>query len=228
MKVRLAYIAFLLFLITAQFNAPTFSPKAFALDFSGEVYAKAEVRDAYFCLEPNTQSAVFAIPYTYCVQVLSENGDWYKVKYAEDDGVFRALYGYCLKSKLTLLSKKPAITYLNKTVAVKYSINIPSTSLPVLNEITLNAAYYGSYYQGPTAYSYVYCEGSFGYISGANDDYPLNLNETPTPSENATSTEQPNVKLIVGVCIGVLVAAALLLLFFGNRKKPFNLPFEKF
>lgn len=225
MKLLSAFIAILIILINglsgAMLSPPLFGNSVFAEEFSGVVYAKAEVRDAYVCSEPSSEFAMFAIPYTYCAQVLSESGDWYRVKYAEDNGIYRAVYGYCLKSSLTLLSEIPQTTYLHKTVTVKYTADTPSTSLPVLGEITVTAAYYGTYYQGPAAYSYVLCDGSFGYISGANDDYPLNTS-TDKPPSTETPKADANVQLIVAVCLGVLASAALLLLFFGNRKKPFT------
>lgn len=226
MKLLSAFVALLITLINVLGATMLSFPSdntAYAEEFSGLIYAKAEVKDAYVCTEPSIEYAVFAIPYTYCVQILSESGDWYRVKYAEDTGIYRAIYGYCLKSCLTLLSEVPKTTYLYKTITVTYTADAPSTSLPILGEITISAAYYGIYYQGPAAYSYVLYDGSFGYISGANDDYPLNVSTEQPPSNSGNETESPiNVQLIVGVGLTVLAAAALLMLFFGNRKKPFT------
>ena len=187
-------------------------------------YGKAESKTVYVCSKPDDAFAMFTVPHTYCVEILGEEGDWYRVKYAEDYGIYRAVYGYCQKGQLTVLYERPQTVYLYKPITVTYSTNLPSTNLPVLGEITVTAAYYGAFYQGPAAYSYVLCEGTFGYIQGANDDYPLiyDTPDTPAEEENTNKNEQYDLGLIVGVFLVIFAAVALLLLFFGNRKKPFT------
>ncbi|MBE7088382.1 MAG: hypothetical protein E7370_02505 [Clostridiales bacterium] len=187
-------------------------------------YGKAESKNVYLCSKPDEAFAMFTIPYTYCVEILGEEGDWYRVKYAEDSGIYRAVYGYCQKGQLTLLYERPQTVYLYKPITVTYSANLPSTNLPVLGEITVTAAYYGAFYQGPAAYSYVLCEGTYGYIVGANDDYPLiyDTPDTPAQGETPKQEEQYDIGLLVGVFLVIFSVVALLLLFFGNRKKTFT------
>ena len=81
----------------------------------------------------------------------------------------------------------------------------------------MQAAFYGSYYSGAAGYSYVLCQGSFGYIAGANDDYPL-IETTPLPDEEIPDTSGGSGTIIAAVVIGILVAAALALALLSGRK----------
>ncbi len=183
-------------------------------------YARAQIRNAYFCSDKNLSAALFSVPYTYCVLVLAEEGDWYYVKYAEDVGAYRAIYGYCLRSDLTPLRTKPDVTYLYKEIRITYSVGGNFGSLPSLNELTVTAAYYGAFFSGPSAYSYVFCQGTFGYVEGANDDYELAETDN---SVDGASNEQPktqlNGKLIAGIALfGLAAISILILLMTGNKK----------
>ena len=118
-------------------------------------YARADAKDIYFCERKDLGYALFIIPYTYCVEILSVDGDWYYVKYAEDGNLYRALYGYCKSQNLTIVDEPPANKYLNMPVTVTFKTDTPVGSLPVLNALNVTAAFYGTYYAGATAYSYV-------------------------------------------------------------------------
>lgn len=187
-------------------------------------YARAAVRDAYFFSEKSYSTSLFAVPYTYCVEVLRDDGDWYYCRYATDTGVYKTLYGYCRKSDFTLETTAPEVTYLYKTVTVNYSATGGNSTLPVLNQLAMEAAYYGTYYSGATVYSYVYCQGSFGYIEGANDDYPLNLPKEETPSDGAVDPAENgagggwSTGLIAAAVISALAAAVIVILYFATRK----------
>lgn len=183
-------------------------------------YARATSREAYFCTSADLATGIFAVPYTYCVEILSEEGDWYRVKYAEDYGIYRAVYGYVQKSDFEVLSEAPQTVYLYKSVSVTFSQDAPAGNLPVIDDITVTAAFYGSYYSGAAGYSYVLCDDSFGYIVGANEDYPLIL-----PEDDAADTEddaQPNnsVTVVAAVVIGALALLALALLVLSGKKRP--------
>ncbi len=204
----------------------TFAPQTVARAETAPFYARAEIRSAYFCSSMSLTSALFAIPYTYCVQVVSEEGDWYYVKYAEDFGAYRALYGYCLKSTLTRTATVPSTVYLYKEIKVTYTADVGDSSLPVLGEITVTAAFYGTFYSGPTAYSYVLCQGTYGYVEGANDDYELldyeNQDASPPSDQPAPEQESPvNGKAIAGIALAVLAAVSILLLLVTGKKKRF-------
>lgn len=183
-------------------------------------YARATSREAYFCTSADLATGIFAVPYTYCVEILSEEGDWYRVKYAEDYGIYRAVYGYVQKSDFEVLSEAPQTVFLYKSVSVTFSQDAPAGNLPVIDDITVTAAFYGSYYSGAAGYSYVLCDDSFGYIVGANEDYPLIL-----PEDDAADTEddaQPNnsVTVVAAVVIGALALLALALLVLSGKKRP--------
>ncbi len=186
-------------------------------------YARADAKDIYFCESKDLNTARFTIPYTYCVQILSVEGEWYKVKYAEDYSLYKALYGYCLSKNLTPIDEPPENIYLNMPVTVTFRTDVPEGSLPVLNELNVTAAFYGTYYSGATAYSYVRYEGQFGYIYGANDDYPLNSIPTPTPPpEQNTPTDSSTTKLITILAVTGVAVAALIILYVTGRKRYFK------
>jgi hypothetical protein len=187
-------------------------------------YACTQAYDVYFCQSRSTSSALFTIPYSYCVEVLGEENGWYTVKYAEDYGIYRALYGYCSTASLTILSQKPEVVWLYKEVTVTFSADSPQGSLPVLDNITASAAFYGTYYAGPTPYAYVLCGSSFGYVAGTDITYPINQStqESPEPDDeeptDTTSTTEQSPSIGAVICICLFAAAILVLLFFLTRK----------
>lgn len=187
-------------------------------------YARADARDIYFCTDKDLKYRLFTIPYTYCVEILSTDGEWYFVKYAEDAAPYQARYGYCLSENLTPVETPPENIYLNMPVTVTYRTDTPASSLPVLNELNVVAAFYGTYYVDAAAYSYVLYEGTFGYIYGANDNYPLN--EIPVeepPVEEPTNTGgSSNAKLITVLALAGIAAAVLVVLYFTSRKRYFK------
>lgn len=229
MKIKL----FLCLIVTAVilcFSAPVYahadsvnnSPSA-----AVKRYARADAKDIYFCKEKDLNTALFTIPYTYCVQVLSSDGEWNYVKYAEDSGLYKALYGYCLSEGLTAVDKPPENIYLNMPVTVTYKTETIGGSLPVLGELNVTAAYYGAYYSGASAYSYVLYENSFGYVHGANDDYPLNEIPDNKPADEPTAAPEksnPNTKVIVGVVIAAFAVLALAVLYITGRKTRYVRP----
>lgn len=185
-------------------------------------YARADAKDIYFCEKKDLNYALFTIPYTYCVEILSVDGDWYYVKYADDGGLYRALYGYCKSENLTPVDEPPQNIYLNMPVTVTFKADTPVGSLPVLNELNVTAAFYGTYFAGATAYSYVLYDGTFGYIYGANDNYPLNEFPKQEQPEQPKTEGGTNVKLITGLALAALAAAALIILYLTGRKKYFR------
>lgn len=187
-------------------------------------YARADARDVYFCTDKDLKYRLFTIPYTYCVEILSTDGEWYFVKYAEDAAPYQARYGYCRSENLTPVDTPPENIYLNMPVTVTYRADTPASSLPVLNELNVTAAFYGTYYLDAAAYSYVLYEGTFGYVYGANDNYPLN--EIPSeepPVEEPTPTDgKSHAKLITVIALTGIAAAVLIGLYFISRKRYFK------
>lgn len=182
------------------------------------VYARALSRGAYFCTLPDLATSTFAVPYTYCVEVLSDDGEWFRVKYAEDYGIYRAVYGYVQKRDFELVSERPQTVYLYKPISVTFSQDAPSGNLPVIGDITVTAAFYGSYYSGAAGYSYVLCEDSFGYIVGANEDYPLILPENTDTDNPAKQPASNGGKIAAGVILGVLALAAVAVAMLSGKK----------
>lgn len=194
---------------------------AWASADTSQTYARAKVRDAYFFTDRDLTTSIFTVPYTYCIEVLRDEGEWYYASYATNNGIYKELKGYCRKQDFDIVEQKPEVTYLYKTVSVTYKSGDGASSLPVLNEITVEAAFYGNFYSGATAYSYVYAQGSFGYIKGSIDDYPLNIaEEPPQTSENESGgSGKVNFGLIAALVICALAALALIMLYYTSKKK---------
>lgn len=206
-------------------TAATSSPRvtdaraATSTDAGEKRYARADCRDAYFCAEPSKESGLFAIPYTYCVELLGDEGEWYRVRYAEDSGIYKAISGYCLKEKLTPLDTAPQNPFLVYPVGIRYQAVSPAAgSLPALSEITVTAAYYGAFESGLATYSYVLYGGAFGYVAGGNEDYPLN--EIPQKAQSEEPPSDLTAKITVGVVVSLLALAAVFFLFFSGKKRP--------
>ena len=186
-------------------------------------YARADDENVYFCKSNDLSSALFRIPYSYCVEIISTEGEWYYVKYAENVEPYEALYGYCLKGHLTPVEVPPENIYLNLPVKVTYRPDTAVGSLPTLGAQDVIAAFYGSYKSGATNYSYVGYKGQFGYIDvdiGIND-YPHN--EIPNePEEISKGGSRSNAKVITMVVLAGLAAATLIVLYFASRKRTFK------
>ncbi len=212
---RLAII--LLCIFTALAAA---TPAGFAHADSTPTYARANKRGAYFFQEKSDVTSLFIVPYTYCVEVISDEGEWYRVKYGENNGLYQSKAGFCRKEDFDILPERPTVTFLYKTVPVTYKSDLSTSTLPVLGDIKMDAAYYGTFYAGATAYSYVLCNGEFGYVLGANDDYPLIEDE----AKDAAVTDvdkggEVNSNLVTALVLCALAAAALVLLFVSLRKR---------
>lgn len=212
LKTALCIISALIFSLP-----PTVSASA-AQD--GRTYAQIQTDSVYFCSEMNLDTALFALPYTYCVRILADHGEWYLIEYAEDDGFYESLTGYCLKEGLAVVDTPPENLYLNYPVLAVLQAGVPNDgSLPGL-EIAVTVAYYGILYHKAKAYSYVRYEGAFRYIPGAFDDYPLNdLPSQPTFTENPATFDEGNSRLITAVIICAIAASALVIAFLSGKKR---------
>ena len=179
-------------------------------------YARANHDEAYFYSED--KKSLFAVPKNYYVEVLDEEGEWYKVQYAEDAGLYKTLKGYCKKLDFTLETSVSDKIYLNKTITVTYNAPENNSSLPTLDNLKYEAAYYGYYKHGGEDYSYVYCQGSFGYILGKFEDYEPN-----TPAfANSGGTESGGAGLnfasIAFIVIASLAIVVILIIYFTTKK----------
>lgn len=184
------------------------------------IYAYVDLgSEVYFFSEKSDKSALFMIPQTYCVEILGKEDDWYYVKYAEDEGAYRAVYGYCRQSEVIIAEQPLENLYLNMTVAVVYTTDEANALLPGLENLQISAAYYGAYTIGVTACSYVYCNDGFGYIPKVVESYPLN--ELPAKPTIAPAEENgSNATLITALVITGVAASAIAVLYFTGKKNP--------
>ncbi len=203
--------------------APTAVPAFAEESAQGAAYAYADLDSrTYIYSEKDLSKKLFIIPQTYCVEILAEENGWLRVKYAEDSGVYRAVYGWCRESELVKTDAPLKNPFLNRTVTVIFHTEPPSVYLPSLADIEMTAAYYGAYEVGESTYSYVLCGNNFGYIDWQIGDYEFN--ELPAaPTLAPTESGGTDTKVIVAVAI-VLGAALVVgaLYFITKKQKPFN------
>ncbi len=193
--------------------------------FAADTYnlAKPVGKESYFFREKDVSSALFAVPYTYCVKVIRNEGEWLYVSYAEDEGMYKKLYGYCKSAEFEFVTSPPQNAYLNKTVIVKYTAGITGGSFDPPSDIEVEAAYYGVYRHGADFFSYVLCRGAFCYVAGANDDYPLNVYEEPDVSGGETKSDgeesgTTTTGLVIFIIILAVALVAVAILAFTSKK----------
>lgn len=199
------------------------------------ITASAEIAGGYgyvdygaevaFCSEKSESSLLFLIPETYCVKVQYEDGGWLRVSYGEDIDPYRMLEGFVKPDGLIFSDEAPEHSYLHLTFKVVYSAATDSGYLPGLDDIELDAAYYGAYPVGTQSYSYVRCNGKFGYVSKSIGSVPKNpLPSKPTSAEPAggTADGSSNSTVIVAVVLVGVAAATVLVLYFASRKPKDN------
>ncbi len=216
MKVYKAVIFLVLAILIslARTAVPVFAEES----TQGADYAYTDLNSRVYLYSAKDESKkMFIIPQTYCVEILAEEDGWYRVKYAEDSGIYRAVYGWCREGEVTRTKTPLKKLYLQRTVTVIYHTDSPSSFLPSLGDIELTAAYYGAYEAGGDIYSYVLCGDKFGYIDWQIGDYEFNeLPSAPTftPSEN----NGPDTKLIVALVIVLVATISVGALYFATRK----------
>ncbi len=209
--------ALLFALITLISVIPCFTRTTASADVKLYAYAE-EAGKTYFCADKKLETALFAIPETYCAEIIGEEGEWYKVTYARDEGSYRALRGFVLKNSVLVSETAPHNTYLNMTITVVYRTDSATGSLPALGEIEVSAAYYGEYKAGQTAYSYVYCSESFGYVPQTVTDFPLNELPKKTPVTVPEETDGA-ARLITALAVTAAAAAAVIIIFVTGKNK---------
>lgn len=195
----------------AQTNAPEAARYAYA-DTDSEVY--------FYSLENKT--ALFVIPQTYCVQILGREGEWLRVRYAEDEGLFVHIDGYCRAESLKECDEPLENLYLKRTVTITYAPSeTPPAPLSPPKVMEFAAAYYGSFKVGDVDCMYVYVDGNFCYVTGTIGYYEKNeLPEDLTPAF-ATDGEGVNAALICALVLTFVAAAAIVIIYFtGKRKTP--------
>lgn len=209
-----ALIAALSILICLSFAAP--------LPARGEAafrYAYAKERDkVYFYGDKKASSALFAIPETYCVEILKDEGEWCYCRYAKDEGAYKAQFGYCLKSDLTFIEEPLENEYLNYTLEVEFCAEQGNSQIDPF-KVRLTVAFYGNGTMNSAGMSCVGYGGGLGYVPDTVNDYPLNDVPQPTVSTDVTEPENSvNVTLIVAAVITVIAVVAVAVLYFAGKR----------
>ncbi|MGN0823860.1 MAG: hypothetical protein ACI4MB_02185 [Candidatus Coproplasma sp.] len=214
----------LAFLITLAPTKAALTPTKAAFADANLSLARPVDRECYFFSEKDLSTALFAVPYTYCIQVIRNDGEWLYASYAADEGGYKKLYGYCQSDRFEAVPSAPKCEYLNKVVNVTFSANGGQGSFNPPSDLQIEALYYGGYRHGANFYSYVLCRGAFCYIEGANDDYPLNEYEEQTnSSDTGEDKKSENGANTTGLIIFIVILAVSLVavgaLAFSSKKK---------
>ena len=198
------------------------SPTKAAFAQTGTI-ARPVDRECYFFSEKDLSSALFAVPYTYTVQIIRDDGEWLYVSYAADEGVYKKVYGYCKSDQFEIVPSIPKYLYLNKLVTVTYTAGSGQGSFNPPSDLQVEAAYYGGYRHGANFYSYVLCRGSFCYIEGDNSDYPLNEYQEQTPDTGTEDDKKNSDTSSTGLIIFIVILAVALVavggLAFTSKRK---------
>lgn len=201
----------------------TFAPTRAAFAETYSYLARPIGRECYFFSDKDLSTALFAVPYTYTVQVIRDDGEWLYASYAADEGGYKKLYGYCRSNEFEAVPSTPKQLYLNKTVLVTYTAGGGQGSFNPPSDLQVEAAYYGVYRHGANFYSYVLCRGSFCYIEGDNGDYPLNEYEEQTTNPDAGEGEKNSGSGTTGLIIFIVILAVALVavggLAFTSKRK---------
>lgn len=167
-------------------------------------------RECYFFSEKDLSTALFAVPYTYTVQIIRDDGEWLYASYAADEGGYKKIYGFCKSDQFEKVPSIPKNLYLNKTVVVTYTADVGQGSFNPPSDLQVEAAYYGGYRHGANFYSYVLCRGSFCYIEGDNSDYPLNEYEEQTTGDQTEGGTKKDNSSPTGLIIFVVILVVAL------------------
>lgn len=195
-------------------------------EMSPDAYAYIANDDTYLYATKNEKSGLFVIPQTYYVKLLSKDEQFCKVEYLTDSANTQKLTGYCKTSELTFVDYTPQTPYFYYTFDLTYYINADEKDSPLLDQITVVCAYYGSYKIGTTTYCYVLRENDFGYVplpenfvftkNPEHETYVQTQTSTDdttnTPSDTTTEEVNPaQIAIIVLLCLLIPILAALIL-----------------
>lgn len=183
----------------------------------GVKYAMALTDNVYFYDEMESNTELFALPCTYCVQIKWEYEEWYRVVYAKDDGLYDEIEGYCKKENLMVLREPPENSYLSYPVDVVLNSG-EDKKLPGL-QLTVTAAFYGNFRRAGTPYICLRYNGEFGYIEGEINDYIRNdIPSAPTFSDGVSAdTDAPSTFVPVLVIVALAAAAVIVLIVTGRK-----------
>ena len=182
-------------------------------------YAYAAERDkVYFYEEKKTSSALFAIPETYCVEILKDEGDWCRCRYAKDEGAYKAQYGYCLKSELTFIEEPFENEYLNYTFKVNFCAEEGVSPIGPF-KVELTVAFYGNGDVNGQGMAYVGYGDKYGFVPQTKNDYAINYIPEPTFSPDVTKPENSlNATFITAAVITAVAVIAVIVLYFAGKR----------
>ena len=205
-------ISFLCILLMLAFlPAPVKSANA-----QEERYAAAGAYDVTFYQGPDESTALFLIPFSYYVKVLSEGGTYCAVEYLYDSPPFKKVSGYCKKDALTFVGFVPKRPYLLREITVDYVL--PSEGAfgsGDFSTVKQTFVYYGMRYRSDGMYYYVCKDGAFGYIAATEEPtFELNTDYLPDPVDKTEPTAKEgggglSAVQIVVICIACVAAVAI-------------------
>lgn len=225
MKKIFLFIALIVFLSAA---APFSHPLSASAEDAPQ-YAVADARNVWFYAEPDEESGLFILPYTYYVLVLAEGTAFCAVRYLDDAAPYKSVTGYCKTEELTFVDFIPERPWLRKQITATYSL--AGTAGVALGNGSFNTVektflYYGTSYSGTARFYYVLCDGVFDYIPAAEEiAYDLNVDYLTVPAappaeEPSEERSSPSALQIAVVCITVAAVCAVAAFVLRGKKAP--------
>lgn len=241
MKIKKIFFLLSLFLLPLS---ALFSPMR-AASAESEVYACVTGENTGFYSSKGS-SLLFILPQSYYVRVLAKGEEYSYVKYLDDYGGYKSVYGYCKTDELLFVDYVPLRPYLYHSFEAVYSLvgSDETSSDTGLSTITYTCRYYGYVNKDSSMLAYVYVNGSFGYIPLSlpvtyerNTDYLSSIappeEEVPSGESQADKSELPSAEqtspgnsgtviMIICLCLGIILVGGVIAVTLKNdRKKRF-------
>lgn len=200
-----------------------------------EPYAYVPDGDVWFYAGETESSAVFLLPKTYYVRILSTGEQFCRVEYLTDDGLYRKVTGYCKTGDIIPVDYIPARPYLRKEITLSYSLPTAGGTGTGLGgsfaSVEKTFVYYGQRYDGAKLYYYVLSDGTFDYIPAdgelafeLNTDYLDYIASQETSGGSGELVNDPdagmNAAVIVVICVACAAAVAVAVFVVKGKKAP--------
>ncbi|MGN1076956.1 MAG: hypothetical protein ACI4ST_00415 [Candidatus Gallimonas sp.] len=189
-------------------------------------YAVAASDEVWFYAETDETSGLFLVPYSYCVRIVGESGNFVQAEYGGKDGL-PVQKGYCLRDGLLFLDYEPERPFFVHLVKLVYKLETPAQE-----ELSYSreAYFYGYYPSGSARYLRVLLDGELVLVGEAE---PLSIPTTdyiPSQKTNSPAAETGSSRLsalqIVIVCIACAATVVVAVLVMRG-KKPVQSPDER-
>lgn len=157
-------------------------------------YSRILSEDTTLYFDPELTDAVFNLPYSYFVKVISVTNNYAQVKYMDDEEPLPSIIGYIAIKDLNLCDEKPQNPYPNISLQMKHNEQLyKDTSLKnseIIYKETTNK-YYGDILINGEEFYYLHTKfnnGRVGYMR-KKDFIETSIPDHPLPIKTETETQ---------------------------------------